>query len=87
MTEEQAFISGNKIQDKFRNYTYIYPVRFIHIYICKSVCVCMSMYIKYTVITVDRGCITKEASDAGGQGLQPQILLEISCDSPLGLIL
>ena len=47
----------------------------------------MSMYIKYTVITVDRGCITKEASDAGGQGLQPQILLEISCDSPLGLIL
>lgn len=32
MTEEQAFTSENKIRDVFRNYTYIYSVRFIYIY-------------------------------------------------------
>lgn len=36
----------------------------------------MSMYIKYAGIAIDRGCITQEASDAGGQGLQPQSPLD-----------
>lgn len=42
MTEEQAFSSEDKIWDMFKNYTYIYSVRF-DIYIC--VCVYVYAYV------------------------------------------
>lgn len=50
----------------------------------------MSIYIKYTGLTIVGGCITQEDSDAVDQGLPSQILLGISGMKqahPLGLIL
>lgn len=53
-------------------------------------CVCMSMYIKYTGLTIVGGCITQEDSNAVDRGFPSQIQLGISCtkhERPLGLTL